>query len=234
MFNTALDSVGVWNVNTFTNINYNNYVGYLNLGGNASSQKNTTRTTSIGERLSASYRNDWLEVSLDGSLNYTHTRNLLQEQNNMDTWQFAYGGSVNLYAPWGMSLSTDLHQQSRRGYNDNSMNTNELIWNAQLSQSFLKGNALSVSLQLYDILHEQSNFSRTINAMQRSDTQYNSINSYAMVHVVYRLNLFGGKGAMKERRDRPRGMPGDMRPPRGGDGPRGGMGGRPHGGGFGF
>lgn len=234
MFNTALDSVGVWNVNTFTNFNYNNYVGYLNLGGNASSQKNTTRTTSIGERLSASYRNDWLEVTLDGSLNYTHTRNLLQEQNNMDTWQFAYGGSVNLYAPWGMSLSTDLHQQSRRGYNDNSMNTNELIWNAQLSQSFLKGNALSVSLQLYDILHEQSNFSRTINAMQRSDTQYNSINSYAMVHVVYRLNLFGGKGAMKERRDRPRGMPGDMRPPRGGDGPRGGMGGRPHGGGFGF
>ena len=45
---------------------------------------------------------------------------------------------------------------------------------------------------------------RTINAMQRSDTRYNSINSYAMLHVVYRLNMFGGKNANSRRRqDRP-------------------------------
>lgn len=110
-----------------------------------------------------------------------------------------------------MSLSTDLHQNSRRGYNDSSMNTNELIWNMQLSQSFLKGNALTVSLQLYDILNEQSNFSRTINAMQRSDTRYNSINSYAMLHAVYRVNIFGGGR---------NGDPGPERRGRDGGGPR--------------
>lgn len=228
MFNTAIDSTGYWSVNTFTNLQYNNYVGYLSLDGK-DSQKNTTRTTGVSERLSGSYRNDWLDVTLDGSLNYTHTRNLLQSQNNLDTWQFSYGGSVNVYLPWGMSLTTDMHQNSRRGYNDASMNTNELIWNAQLSQSFLKGNALTVSLQYYDILHKQSNFSRTINAMQRSDTQYNSINSYAMLHVAYRLNLFGGKQA--RRGDRP---DGDRMGPRDGRGrgdrmgpPPGGGGGRP-------
>ena len=73
------------------------------------------------------------------------------------------------------------------------MNTDELVWNAQLSQSFLKGKPLTVMLQFYDILDNQSNFSRTINAMQRSDTEFNSINSYAMLHVVYRFNMFGGK-----------------------------------------
>lgn len=192
MFNTALDSVGYWTISTFTNVRYNNYVGYLALDQYSGSRKNTTKTTTLGEQLTASFRNSWLEVSLDGSVDYTHTRNLLQSQNNLDTWQFAYGGYASVYMPWGMSLSTDLHQNSRRGYNDSSMNTNELIWNLQLSQSFLKGNALTVSLQLYDILHEQSNFSRTINAMQRSDTRYNSINSYAMLHAVYRVNLFGG------------------------------------------
>lgn len=51
---------------------------------------------------------------------------------------FSYGGSVNLYLPWGTSISTDLHENSRRGFNDDSMNTSELIWNAQISQSFLK------------------------------------------------------------------------------------------------
>ena len=102
-----------------------------------------------------------------------------------------------------MSLSTDMHNQSRRGYSDATLNTNELIWNAQLSQSFLKGKPLTVMLQFYDILHEMSNFSRTINAMRRSDTSYNSINSYAMLHVVYRLNVFGSREA---RRGMMRGM----------------------------
>ncbi len=226
MFNTAIDSAGLWTVNTFTNVRYNNYVGYLSLDNNSDSRKNTTKTAQIGEQLTASFRNSWLEVSLDGSLDYTHTRNLLQSQSNLDTWQFSYGGYVNVYLPWGTSLSSDIHQNSRRGYNDSSMNTNELVWNLQLSQSFLKGNALTVSLQFYDILRNQSNFSRVINAMQRSDTQYNSINSYAMLHAVYRINLFGGKSKGTARPDRP-GRPG-------GDGPRGnGFGGRPFRGGFG-
>lgn len=227
MFNTAIDSTGYWNVNTFTSAGYNNYVGYLSLDKRADSQKNTTRTTTLSERLSGSYRNDWLEVELDGTLNYTHTRNLLQSQSNLDTWQFSYGGSLTVYMPWGMSIVTNMHENSRRGYNDNSMNTNELIWNAQISQPFLKGKALNVSLQFYDILHNQSNFSRTINAMQRSDTQYNSINSYAMLHVVYRLNLFGGKSARNDRRRPETGRDGMMPPPDrgfgGGRPPRGGM-----------
>ena len=85
MFNTALDSVGYWTVSTFTNVRYNNYVGYLALDQYSGSRKNTTKTTTIGEQLTASFRNSWLEVSLDGSVDYTHTRNLLQSQNNLDT-----------------------------------------------------------------------------------------------------------------------------------------------------
>ena len=185
-YNQSVDSAGVWNISTATNYSYNHYVAYVTLGRNASSERNTTYTSSISERLQLSMRKDWFEVTLDGSCSYNHTRNLLQETGNLDTWQFSYGGSLNLYAPWGMSLSTDMHNQSRRGYSDATLNTNELIWNAQLSQSFLKGKPLTVMLQFYDILHEMSNFSRTINAMRRSDTSYNSINSYAMLHVVYR------------------------------------------------
>ena len=34
---------------------------------------------------------------------------------------------------------------------------------------------------------------RAFKPIARSDTRYNSINSYAMLHVRYRLNMFGGK-----------------------------------------
>jgi hypothetical protein len=106
------------------------------------------------------------------------------------------------------------------------MNTNELIWNAQLSQSFLRNKSLTLSFQMYDILHRQSTFSRTVTAMQRSDTEYNAITSYAMFHVIYRLNLFGGKAGRQ-------GMgPGGPGGPGGFGGPGGGRGGR-GGGGFG-
>ncbi|MBR2777015.1 MAG: TonB-dependent receptor [Prevotella sp.] len=226
MFNTAIDSAGYFNVNTFTNLNYNHRVGYVSVDQLSDSQKSVTKQLGIGERLAASYRNDWLEVELNGSLNYNHSRSELRPSNNLDTWQFSYGGMVGVTAPWGTSLTTNLNMQSRRGYTDNSMNTNELIWNAQLSQSFLKGNALTVSLQLYDILRQQSTVSSIMTASQRSDTEYNAVTSYAMLHVIYRLNLFGGGGGFFGGRG-----PGGPSGP-GGRGGRGGFGGGgPRGGG---
>ena len=221
VFNTALDSAAFFNINSFTNIGYNHYVGYASVNSLTESQKSVTKSLGINERLALSYRNEWLEVELSGGVNYNHSRNDLQTSNNLDTWQFSYGGMVGITAPWGTALTTNLNMQSRRGYNDASMNTNELIWNAQLSQSFLKGKPLTISLQLYDILHQQSTFSRAISAMGRTDTEYNSLTSYGMVHVIYRLNLFGGG-------KNPFGFGGGPGP----GGPRGGRpGGRP--GGFG-
>ncbi len=224
MFNTSLDTLGVWNVNTMTNVRYSNAVGYLALDNTSASQKNTTKQWTIGERIEGSYRNSWIEFAIDGSFNYNHAKNELQSYGNLNTWQFAYGATLGLTAPWGTSLSTDLHENSRRGYSDNAMNTNELVWNAQIAQSFLKGKALSVSLQFYDILKKQSNISRSITAMQRSDTEYNAINSYVMLHATYRLNIFGGKGANMGGPDG--GFNRGGRPTRGGfGGNRGGRGG---------
>ena len=199
MFNTAIDSAGVWNINTFTTLAYTNAVGYLSLDGKTS-QKNTTKQTQVGERIAMGYRNNWLEVNLNGTLNYNHARNKLQASSNMNTWQFSYGPSITATMLWGMSLSTDLSQSSRRGYSDKSMNTNELVWNAQLSQGFLKGKPLTVMIQFYDLLHQQSTLSRALTAMARTDTEYNSINSYAMLHVIYRLNIIGGKQARETMR----------------------------------
>jgi len=229
MFNTAVDSAAFFNINTFTNLGYNHRIGFVSTDMNSESKRSVTNSLNLSERMAASYRNDWLEIELNGSVNYTRSRSELQTNSNLDTWSFAYGGMIGVTAPWGTSLTTNMNMQSRRGYTDESMNTNELIWNAQLSQSFLKGNALTISLQLYDILGQQSTVSRTLSALSSSDTEYNAITSYAMLHVIYRLNLFGGSFGG------PRGGRGG-REGRGGfgGGPRGGGGfGGPRGGGFG-
>ena len=192
IFNTAIDSTAHWNIGTETRARYNNYVSYV-AQEKADAAKNTTRSINLSERLNLSYRNDWLEITVDGWCNYQHTRNELQPTANLDTWQFNYGGQFLLRMPWGFELSSNLHERCRRGYNDPSSNTNELIWNGQLSKTFLKSKSLVVALNFYDLLGQQSNYERWVNATGRSDTRYNSINSYAMLHVRYRLNMFGGK-----------------------------------------
>ena len=191
-FNTALDSTAHWNIGTDTRLRYNHFVSYV-AQQQADAAKNTTRTTNLNERLTFGYRNDWLEVTLDGTVNYQHSRNELQPTADLDTWQLNYGGQFLVRLPLDIEVSMNLHERSRRGYNDSSMNTNELLWNGQISKSFLRNKSLIVALNFYDLLGQQSNYERWINATSRSDTQYNSVNSYAMLHVRYRLNMFGGK-----------------------------------------
>ena len=199
-FTTALDSAAHWNIGSDSRIRYNNYVSYVSQ--NKVSEKNTTRSTTINERVNISFRNDWLEVTLDGNVNYQHSRNELQPNADLDTWRFSYGGQVMLRLPLGFEVSTNLHENSRRGYNDPSSNTNELIWNGQVSKTFLQSKRLVVALNFYDLLRQQSNYERWVSAAGRSDTRYNSINSYAMLHVRYRLNMFGGKVDTEGRYDK--------------------------------
>ena len=241
-FNTALDKGKHFNLNWNQNINYSNDVGYISsdiddgakqfitstidMSGlfNYMDEKGllkraTTRSTNLGENLRLNYRNDILEVGVNGGMNYQHASNDMQQRGNRNTWFFNYGGNIVINMPWDMQFSSDISQQSRRGYDDASMNTNELIWNAQLSQNFLKQKNATVSVQWYDILRQRSSISRSYSATNRSDTWTNAIHSYVMVHLIYRFNLLGNKEA------RAAGFNGGGGPGGWGGGGRGGFGG---------
>ena len=188
----------------------------------ADSEKNTVKTLNLGERLRVAYRWDLFEFGINGSINYSKSRSELSSASNLETFRFAYGCNLQYTTPWNMGISTDIAMNSRRGYDDASMNTNELIWNAQISQTLFK-KTTTLSIQFYDLLHRQSNISRTINAQMRRDTWSNAINSYFMVHLIYRLNIFGGSNG-RMRGNGEGGFRGDRGGMRGGYG--GGYGGR--------
>ena len=213
-----------------TVVNDRSYNYYNSIFQAANSQKNTTRTLGVDENLNLNYRASWYDFGILGRLNYQHARASVQENANMDTWNFAYGANADFNFDFGLSISTDIRINSRRGYADASMNTNEVLWNAQIAQSFLKGKAATLSIQFYDILHQQSNVSRTLSATQRSDSWNNAINSYFMVHFIYKFKFFGGSSKSKDGRDGERPGPPDMRGP--GGMPARPMGPPPGGGGF--
>ena len=217
-FNSALGPKKYFNFNWNQNINYSNNVGYISSDLDAGAakfitdgidmsglfkymdennllKKATTRSTNLGENIRLNYRNDLIEVGVNSGMNYQHARNEMQRNGNRDTWFYNYGGNVVINTPWNLQFSSDISQQCRRGYDDASMNTNELIWNAQLSQTFLKSKNATVSVQWYDILRQRSSINRNYSATNRSDTWTNAIHSYVMVHFIYRFNLLGNKEA---------------------------------------
>ena len=129
--------------------------------------------------------------------------------------------------PWGMTFSTDLRMTSRRGFSTAAFNTDELVWNASLSQSMLKNKALTLRLEAFDLLGQQSEITRSLTALARTDSWTNMLNQYVMLHAIYRLNLFGGAKLPEP----PEGHLGGERP---GHNfrpmqPQGGLGGRPDG-----
>ena len=200
-YNTALPNQH-YKVSSSTNANYSYQEGYVRTAtATGDFPLAATHSVTLSERLSGTYQNDWFEITLQGSLNYNRARNNLQPTANRDTYIFSYGPSTNIQLPWwNLKISSDIGMNSRRGFSDPEFNTDELIWNAQLSKSFLAQNAATVSVQFYDILGQQSNVSRVVNATMRSDTWYNTVNSYFMVHFIYKLNLFGDRQSRKESR----------------------------------
>ena len=223
-----------WRYSTSATAQFRHQESYMRTGGitggamtsgNGGAVLSTTESVSAGENGSITYRNDWFEATVNGRFNYNHSDNDQRRSSNgnMDTYTFSYGGRANARLPWrNLNLGTDLTMQSRRGYSG-GYNRNDLIWNANASFSFLKGNAGTIQIQYYDILNDESNVTRSVSTTGRTDTKNNNIHSYIMVHFILRVNVFGNRAARQEMRQQNRAMMGG--------GMRGGMGGMPMGGG---
>ena len=221
-----------WRYNASANGSYRHQESYMRTGSigqynpgagsGGSAVLSSTNTISAGENASVTYRNQWLEVTANGRFTYNHSENNQRQNQNMDTYTYSYGGRANARLPWrNLNFGTDITMQSRRGYSG-SYNRNDLIWNANASFSFLKGNAGTIQIQYYDILNDETNVTRSVSTTGRTDTKNNDIHSYIMVHFILRANVFGTRAARQEMRAENRAMMGGGGP---GGGMRGGMGG---------
>lgn len=108
--------------------------------------------------------------------------------NTVNVENLKYGLTYNWNLPQDIDFSTDLMMYSRYGYEDKGMNTNDFVWNARLSKGFMKS-TLILTLEGFDILHNLSNITRSLNAQGRVESFSNVIPSYAMLHLAYRLDI---------------------------------------------
>ena len=192
-FNTAFNADQRFRINTNTRLGHTNAVGYVYQADQQATVKNTTRSTNMNQSVRASFRNDWLDVAINGAAYYNRARASATAASNLDNWGYSYGASLVLNFDFGLNVSTDIGQHSRRGYADAAMNTNQWLWNAQVAQSLLKRRQLTLALRWQDILGQRDMVSRSVTATARTDSDSERVLSYIMLSATYRFNVFGGR-----------------------------------------
>ncbi len=98
------------------------------------------------------------------------------------------GLTANLELPGSITLATDFMVYKRVGYDDESLNTTDCVWNARVERSFFNGK-LTGRIDAYDLLGQLSNVTTAINSLGRMETWTNSMRRYVLVSLVYKFNI---------------------------------------------
>jgi len=198
-FAQPVDKKKMLTLNLTSTANYDNSVDLTNTTGTEESTKNKVRNLNLREDMELEFKPaDKMTFTLYGSFNYRHATGTRKDFNNVSAYDFSYGGSVDFMFPGKVRLLTDIKEYSRRGYDNESMNINELVWNVRLSRNFLK-DKLTLAVDGFDILGNLSNVQYTLNSQGHTEVWNNVIPRYAMLHVMYRFN-FNGKKPKQQRR----------------------------------
>lgn len=168
--------------------------GYARSTDFSSDSDKPTRSTVDNWNIYNSFNADYnvikgLTISARFNLNWAslHSRNGLFR--TFDYTDANYGIGIKYTLPAGVELDTDLMAYTRRGYEDATMNSTDLVWNLQLSKTFGRTKQFTVKAIGFDLLGQLPTVKQVVNAQGRTETRYNSQPSYALLTLAYRLDI---------------------------------------------
>ena len=180
-------------VNSMTMASYSNSYGFSNR------EKNQNNNLTLMERAGIDYRSSIFDLGINGNIRYNKTTNTLQAQNNRETYNYGVGGTTTIYLPLNFRIESDINYSTNSGY-VSGYEQSEVLWNASASKNFLKNNQGTLRFKIYDILQQRSNISQSQTANYTQFSETNTLNSYFMVHFIYRFSIFSGGASAQDMR----------------------------------
>ena len=187
-YSMALDKKRRWNLSTTTSAQLHNNVDLITVTGSDANPRSKVKTLFLNETVKIDHRFGRQKVGAKAGCSWRNATSAREDFSTINAANFNYGLTGQFEIPCGFQFFTDLTMYSRRGYESREMNTDELVWNARLSKQVWK-KRLTLALEGFDILHNLSAVTHTLNGQGRTETYRNVIPSYGMLHVIYRLNV---------------------------------------------
>ncbi len=191
-YNVPLDSMKYFTLFTETEYNYNHNVDLTGVVGQTSSVLSKVNNHTTRQYLEVKYQKETLSLSLMGQLSWRNVNSSRQNFTTLNTYDYEYGFIGSYSHKSGFETGMDLKMFSRRGYADEQINTNNLMCNAYVSQSFMKGK-FSLKLEAFDLFHQLKSVDYQVNGQGKSEIRYNTIPHYIMLHAIYKMNVGGKK-----------------------------------------
>jgi hypothetical protein len=156
-------------------------INFVNADKNVTTYVNTDFTFNLSYSLG-----EGGYVSFGPTAGYNISESSLQKNFNNNYWN--YGGSLygNVKLPWKLILNTDFNASLREKLPGLSNNPNQINWNATVSKIVKKDG--KISLVAYDILNQNTGFTRNIQSNFYSEDRHQRVGQYFLLRFEWSFN----------------------------------------------
>jgi hypothetical protein len=161
-------------------ISHNNNVAFVN------DQKNITQNTSISPGLTFEKEFGETEISIGGDYNYNIPKQTISLQSNQPYYSYGLNAGFRTKLLERLNLSAEANY-TNNGNRANGYNINYVIVNGSVSYSFLKAKNLLVAFDANDILNQNINNQRSVQANKIVDTKTQIIQRFFLLRVTFKF-----------------------------------------------
>ena len=189
----------MFQLNTRTSLSYNQRVAYILRGKTAAEiedmiennafvlgNRSLTGNLQASEDLGLRFTHSVVDLGVRGNFTYSRTTNSLTAHSTSNVFNWGVTGDVEFHLPKSWTISADCGYTARYGYNLSDVN--EVILNAAIEKTW---SIATLSLNVYDILHQKKNIVQVVSDNSISYAKYNTLPTYFMLTCTVKLNKMG-------------------------------------------
>lgn len=189
----SVDKEKHWFLNIGANVSLNRSVDFANTKTTADSYKSIVHNLHVSPNVGIDYRYSKWHASFKASADWERLTSAQEGFETLSQVDFLYTISLNAPLLFSIDLNTDMNLFMRRGYSNRAMNTDEWVWNVNLSRCIDKRKAWLLKLSAHDLLGQLSAVRRTLNAQGRVETVNNTITRNIMLHIIWKFDKKASK-----------------------------------------
>jgi hypothetical protein len=175
-----------------SNLNLNTSASYDHNASLVNGTRNNGNTWTLSQEGSLNFLyKELLDITGGIKVDYNDARYSLQPGQDQVYWTETYSMDFSWYGPRGLSIASDWNYIHRSGL-PAGYNSSPFVWNAGLAKKMLRNGRGTLRLQVFDILRQNTGFSRNTSQNYIDDLSYKVLNRYWLLSFTWSLSRFAG------------------------------------------